>query len=356
MDKTIEQKSSRSSKKLAIVISVILAFAVLTAVLSILALNLLPARSVSILDIGGDINASFVNIDQEKNLFVQTTRNGIPIEPHTYWIITPGPEHTEESPQWNVTQYTGEHDFEFDAPAVDPCRDCDGRYHESFWSWMGCYFERHWQSPMWRLSQVFALFAWIFSVWSWQMKDKVKCLFLVGMFSWLLVVSAALLGNWTLAILFGLAAVRNFVFCYFDWRGRRGREVARKWYVVFAWIFAISTFGSTILLLHVFPALDIMHVPTYAIWLEWLICITLLGLIVGNILQGTALMRWSFIFNRVFNIVNHAYFANVIAVFIAVAAILSNLLFFARMAIEKAKGEQEELSAESDEPEATQST
>jgi len=273
MDKVMEHKPPASGKKVAIVLSVILVFAILTAIISIVTLNVLPARSV------------------------ETTYDG--------------------------------------GSAVPDCSYCDARTHETFWTWMACYFERHWQSSMWRLSQVFAMFAWIFSVWSWQMKDKVKCLFLVGMFSWLLVVSAALLGNWTLAILFGLAAVRNFVFCYFDWRGRRGRVVERKWYVVWAWIFATSTFGSTIFLVH------ILQVPNFAIWLEWLICITLLGLIIGNILQGTALMRWSFIFNRVFNIINHAYFANVIAVFIAVAAILSNLLFFARMAIEKARMKKE---------------
>jgi len=229
-----------------------------------------------------------------------------------------------------VTERYGDDQTDVAKNAVPPCRLCDNSEHDDFIAWMTCYFQRHWQSSIWRLSQVFAFFALIFSVWSWQMKDKVKCLFLVGMFSWLLVVSAALLGNWTLAVLFGLAAIRNFVFCYFDWRGKHGREVARKWYVSFAWIFAISTFSSTIFFVH------ILQVPNFAPWLEWLICLTLLGLIIGNILKGTKLMRWSFVANRVFNIINHAYFANVIAVVIAVAAILSNLLFFIRMAIEKA--------------------
>ena len=233
-----------------------------------------------------------------------------------------------------ITERSIDSQTEIAEGAVPPCILCDNSEHDGFIAWMSCYFQRHWQSPIWRLSQVFAFFALIFSVWSWQMKDKITCLFLVGMFSWLLVVSAALLGNWTLAALFGLAAIRNFVFCYFDWRGRRGREVARKWYVYFAWFFAISTFSSTILFVH------ILQVPNFAPWLEWLICSTLLGLIIGNILEGTKLMRWSFVANRVFNIINHAYFANVIAVVIAVAAILSNLLFFIRMAIEKARAKR----------------
>jgi len=276
MDRVESKQNKSAIKKIAIIASVILVFAILTASISVISLIYLPARTTEVAD------------DPS-----QTTENAVP-----------------------------------------PCATCDAREHDGFFAWMACYFERHWQSPMWRLSQVFAFFAFIFSIWSWQMKDKVKCLFLVGMFSWLLVISAALLGNWTLAVLFGLAAVRNFVFCFFDWRGRRGKVVARKWYVIFAWIFATSTFGSTIILVH------IMQLPSVGWWLEWLICITLLGLIIGNILQGTKLMRWSFVANRVFNTINHAYFANVIAVIIAVAAILSNLLFFARMAIDKAKAKR----------------
>jgi len=276
MEKIETKKSKVSAKKIGIIVSVIIVFAILTAAISVVSLIYLPAR-----------------VSEDDSGSTEVTENVIP-----------------------------------------HCQYCEDREHDGFIAWMSCYFERHWQSPMWRLSQVFAFFAFIFSIWSWQMKDKVKCLFLVGMFSWLLVISAALLGNWTLSVLFGLAAVRNFVFCFFDWRGRRGKVVARKWYVIFAWIFAISTFSSTIVLVH------IMRLPSVGWWLEWLICITLLGLIIGNILQGTKLMRWSFVANRVFNTINHAYFANVIAIVIAVAAILSNLLFFARMAIDKARAKR----------------
>jgi hypothetical protein len=318
-------------------------FIILTATISVAVLNILPSRTVSnIVDVG-DRHFVHVGYHEEDRIYIQTDRHGVPLykDTNTFWSLTPRSEYNPDindiSHLTELMAFSSDHGFEAPSYAVPPCRDCMDRTHETFFEWMGCYFERHWQSPMWRLSQVFAFYAFIFSVWSWQMKDKVKCLFLVGMFSWLLVASAALLGNWTLAILFGLAAIRNFVFCYFDWRGRRGKTVARKWYVRFAWVFAISTFGSTILLVHVLPMLDILHTPFFAWWLEWLICITLLGLIIGNILEGTRLMRWSFVFNRVFNIVNHAYFANVIAVVIAVAAILSNLLFFARMAIDSAR-------------------
>jgi hypothetical protein len=41
-------------------------------------------------------------------------------------------------------------------------------------------------------------------------------------------------------------------------------------------------------------------------------------------------MRVSFIANRAFNIINHVYFNNVIAVIIAVSAIGSNIVFYIR--------------------------
>jgi predicted membrane protein len=85
-------------------------------------------------------------------------------------------------------------------------------------------------------------------------------------------------------------------------------------------VFAAATITATALLWH----------TGMALWLELLICITLLGLIVGNILKGTNLMRVSFIANRVFNIFNHIYFANLIAIIIAVLAIVSNIVYYIR--------------------------
>ena len=149
-------------------------------------------------------------------------------------------------------------------------------------------------------------------------------MFLVGTFSAFLVASAFLLLNYTLALLFGLAAIRNFVFCYLDWRVSKGKYVAKWLPIFFAGVFIVSTVGSTVWLVH------ILQVPTYGWQLEWLICLTLIGLIIGNILKGTNLMRVSFIANRVFNIINHHYFTNVIAVIIASAAILSNIIFYIR--------------------------
>ena len=199
--------------------------------------------------------------------------------------------------------------------------------------------EFNFSDPLWVTSQIFAFFALIFSVWSWQIKNKVKMMFMVGIFSALLAVSASLLQNYTLGVLFGLAAVRNFVFSYLDWRVSKGKKVAKWLPYFFAVIFAVSTITSTVVLVYV------LQVPTFGAWLEWLICATLLGLIVGNVLAGTNLMRCSFIANRVFNIINHIYFNNAIAVIIALAAIGSNIVFYIRELVawikqrKKSKGE-----------------
>lgn len=177
--------------------------------------------------------------------------------------------------------------------------------------------------PLWLASQFFAFWALIFSVWAWQVKNKIKLMFLVGMFSMFLAVSASFLSNWSLGALFGLAAIRNYVFCYIDWRISKGRYVAQWVPYAFAGVFAICTIIATALLWH----------TGMALWLELLICLTLLGLIYGNIQKGTDLMRVSFIFNRLFNIINHIYFNNVIAVIIAVLAISSNIVFYIRQYI-----------------------
>ena len=162
-------------------------------------------------------------------------------------------------------------------------------------------------------------------------------MFLLGMFTSFFVMSAFLLQNYTLAVLFGLAAIRNFVFCYLDWRVRKEKHVAGWLRYMFAAIFAITTIGSTIFLVHV------LQVAIYAVWLEWLICVTLLGLVAGNIMKGTDLMRVSFVANRTFNIMNHMYFNNVIAAIIALLSIGSILVFYLRQLISWLRGRNKEL-------------
>jgi len=192
--------------------------------------------------------------------------------------------------------------------------------------------------PYWITSQVFSFIALVFMVWSFQIKNKVILMLFLGIGTTALAISAAFLGNFTLSVLFGLAAVRNYVFSYFDWRGSRGNDVPKWLYYSFAALFTALTVVSTILLVHVW------HVDTFGAWLEWIICITLVGLIVGNVLKGTNLMRVSFIGNRVFNIINHVYFANVIAVIIAVLAIISNIIYYVRMFITWNKKRKENAS------------
>ncbi|MCL2556015.1 MAG: YgjV family protein [Firmicutes bacterium] len=235
---------------------------------------------------------------------------------------------------------------------------------------------------LWWLSQVFALIALISFIWSFQIKDKIKMMMLIGHASTSLVVSAAILGNFTLAVLFGLAAIRNYVFSYTDTRKKKGKHVAKWIPYVFAGVFATATITATVLFMTVFrveitQVYNAVHggysyinfaapgsenayrmyiegygyryvyltrwdggfmtpnyvrgVPISFWWVEVFICATLIGLIIGNILPGTLVMRLSFIANRGFNIVNHLIFGNIIGVVIAATAIGSNLLFYIRM-------------------------
>ncbi|MCL2629925.1 MAG: YgjV family protein [Firmicutes bacterium] len=201
-------------------------------------------------------------------------------------------------------------------------------------------------NPMWWASQVFAFFALIFFVWGWQIKDKVKMMTLIGLASISLAASAPFLGNWSLAVLFGLAAIRNFVFAYIDSRAKKG-IVYGKWVTyLFATIFAVATITATTLILTVFKD----SIKVHSVWLEILICGTLLGLILGNVLAGTHLMRWSFVANRAFNIVNHVFFGNIIAVVIAGLSISSNLVFYLRQIIAYVKKRKNQPITESGQP------
>jgi uncharacterized membrane-anchored protein len=163
--------------------------------------------------------------------------------------------------------------------------------------------------------------------WSFQIKDKLKMMLLLGLGTTFLAVSAAFLGNWTLTVLFGIASVRNYVFCYFEWRKLKERPVKQWLWYFFAGVFISATVASTIILVH------IVQVPIHSVWLEWCICITLIGLVIGNVIAGTHLMRVSFVANRVFNIINHWHFSNIIAVFIACMTISSNIIFYVRQLV-----------------------
>jgi len=177
--------------------------------------------------------------------------------------------------------------------------------------------------PWWIVSQVFAFLALIFMFWSFQIKNKIKMMLLLGIGSMFLAASASFLDNWSLAVLFGLAAVRNYVFCYLDWRMEKEKNDPKWIRFMFAGIFAVTTISATAILW-----------PTgHSLWLEVLICVTLLGLITGNVLEGTHLIRVSFVLNRVFNIINHIHFNNAIAVIIASLTISSNIIFYIRQLV-----------------------
>jgi len=207
--------------------------------------------------------------------------------------------------------------------------------------------EINFSDPLWIASQVAAFIALVFMVWSFQIKKKLKMMMFLGAGTLFLAISASFLENYTLAVLFGLASVRNFVFCYLDWRTEKGKYVAKWLPYFFAGVFITLTIVPTILLVYVW------RVPSVGPWLEWLICITLIGLIIGNVLEGTNIMRISFVANRAFNIINHVYFVNVIAVFIAAMAIVSNIVFYVRQLIAwQKKRKQAELQAQ--EPEQVQ--
>lgn len=198
----------------------------------------------------------------------------------------------------------------------------------------------------WIASQTFAFFALITMFWSFQIKDKLKMMLLLGLGTTFLSISAALLGNWTLTFSFAIASVRNYVFCYFEWRGIKERPVAKKVWYLWAGIFITATLGATVTLVyfgHLIPGLSDPHaypvnpfaygVNRHSNWLEWMISLTLVGLIIGNVTPGTDLMRISFVANRTFNIINHWHFVNVIAVFIACMTISSNIIFYIRQLV-----------------------
>ena len=183
--------------------------------------------------------------------------------------------------------------------------------------------------PIWVVSQVFAFIALIFMVWSFQEKKKLKVMLLLGFGTFFLAVSASFLGNWTLAALFMQASIRNYVFWFFDWRVSRDKYMPRKYYNIAAVIFSVFIVASTIYLVH------IVQVPTSGIIIEWFICVTLIGLTIGNVLNGQNVMRLSFVVNRFFNIYNHVYFYNAIAVIIAALAIGSNGVYYIRLFVAK---------------------
>jgi hypothetical protein len=272
----------------------------------------------------------------------------------------------------------------------------------------------------WIVSQIFAFIALIFMVSSFQAKKKLNVMLLLGFGTLFLAFSAWPLANYTLAILFLLASIRNYVFWFFDWQSQRGTISTRKFYYIFTIGFSIVTLVYPLVLSQVYFAMvmqpdhypglapssllelwsqmelwrivfvcgsllalvvsnfyfllgdkkdakknsgNLKEVPRkiyyvfavifstatimsttllghrgYAWWLEWLICATLVGLIVGNVLRGQNVMRLSFVANRCFNIINHVAFNNPIAVIIAAMAIFSNGVYYVRMLINHLKG------------------
>jgi len=193
--------------------------------------------------------------------------------------------------------------------------------------------------PIWWVSQVFALICLVFFIWCFQVRNKVKMMALTGIGCLAFSISAALLQNYAISGLFFLAAVRNFVFSYFDWRVAKGKRMDKWLYLFFCGFFIVATVTSTIVL-NLMPVLNALGVEyrITPIWLEVVICTTLVGLIVGNILDGTNVMRVSFIINRIFTIINHLIVGNLIGMIIAICAITSNLVYYIKLFRDIKKG------------------
>ena len=192
--------------------------------------------------------------------------------------------------------------------------------------------------PIWWVSQVFALVCLVFFIWCFQIRNKVKMMVFTGIGCIAFALSAFTisfsgiggLNNMTIASLFFLAAVRNFLFAYFDWRIEKKKSMPKWLYYFFCGFFIVTTIGSTL----TFYFLGMGTV----LWLEIVICTTLVGLIIGNILDGTNLMRISFIINRVFTIINHIYVGNIMGLIIAVCAICSNIYYYIKLFMDYKKG------------------
>jgi len=191
---------------------------------------------------------------------------------------------------------------------------------------------------VWWLSQFFALICLVFFIWCFQIRNKVKMMTLTGIGCIAFAVSAALLDNYAIAAMFVLAGIRNFLFAYFDWRIAKAKKMPKWLYYFFCGFFIVTTIASTVVL-NLNPVVYFLSrgehsQPLTPLWLEIVITATLIGLIVGNILKGTNVMRVSFIINRVFTIMNHLIVGNLIGMIIAVCAIISNFVYYIKLFID----------------------
>jgi len=193
-------------------------------------------------------------------------------------------------------------------------------------------------SWVWWISQFFALICLVFFIWCFQIRNKVKMMTLTGIGCMAFAVSAALLSNFAISGMFVLAGIRNFVFAYFDWRIAKGKRMDKWLYYFFCGFFIVTTIASTVVLnlpsVVYFLSRGYYAVSRTPIWLEVVITATLIGLIVGNILKGTNVMRISFIINRIFTIINHIFVGNLIGMIIAVCAIISNFVYYIKLFID----------------------
>jgi len=198
-------------------------------------------------------------------------------------------------------------------------------------------------NPIWWVSQVFALMTLISFIWCFQIKNKVKMMLITGIGCLTFSISAFLLPtiNVSVGILFGLAAIRNFVFSFIDWRVSKGKPTARWISYVFCGFFIAANTLATILLVSLWPQLTLLKDEVVTRGLPWglglaielIMSVTLTGLVLGNIMKGTDLMRVSFVVNRSFTIINHLFVNNLIGMVIAASAIISNIVYYIRFFI-----------------------
>ena len=173
----------------------------------------------------------------------------------------------------------------------------------------------------WIISQAIMVLAIIACMIAFNIKRKTTTLLLVGVSVTLQTISVALLLNWVLFALIMVAAVRVFVFAFFEYRKEHSKEIKQWVTIAFMIIFMVSS---------VIPVLFL-----WSWWLDWLLLAAALVLIVGYWAKGIHLMRISSCIYESLTIVNHAVYFNVFGIVLSSLMLISIAVFYGRYFYQK---------------------
>jgi len=168
--------------------------------------------------------------------------------------------------------------------------------------------------PDWITSQIIGFIAVLVGMYSLLVKRKTDTLMFGGFTSLFIALSVALLLNWVVFFISILAAVRNFLFAWFEYRKEKGREVKPQITFAAMLVFIVATIVAIAF--------------TWEWWFDWILLVVTILIIYGSWAKGIHKIRIALITFDTLMIINFIIYFSILGIIMSAIFLSAGVAFY----------------------------